>query len=225
MEKNTTKKTTKSKSAATKNNTGSKMTAKKNNNKAVKITTTSSNKKTQPVELKKENSKNLKKEVRTSAPITANEATNLIKIILIVSAIFLIFYGITVIVTKNKKETAPETQDTVIQYDEILLGTLFEQSNSEYYVLVTKSDDEYLTTYTTYLTTYKSKENATRFYTSNLDSGFNKTYIAEESILDTNTLTELKFKESTLLKIKDKKIVSSYEGNVKIIEHLKTLIK
>lgn len=226
MEKKTTKKATKTKKTElTKNSSSSKATTKGTNKKAVPAKSNKPKQRTQMVEQKPEKKQVIKKEVKQATPITSNEVTNLIKIVLIVSAVFLIFYGITIIVTKNKKASVPENTDAVIQYDEILLGTLFEQPNSEYYVLVTAADDEYLTTYTTYLSTYKTKENATRFYTSNLDSGFNKTYIAEESFINTNNLAELKFKESTLLKIKDKKIVSSYEGNVKIIEHLKTLIK
>lgn len=208
MEKKTTKKQT---TTTIKKSADKKATLKK--------TTMETTKKYKPVIVKKE--KNVSKN-----PILGNdELGNLVKIVLAVLVIFLVFYGLTVFITENKKNEPADTGDIVIQYDEILLGTLFEQPASEYYVLANKEDDVYLQAYTTYITSYKSKENSIRVYTTSLDSGFNKNYVAEESHLNTNNLQELKLKGTTLLKIKDKKIVASYEGNAKIIEHLKNLIK
>lgn len=168
--------------------------------------------------------KNLKDKKETASLVTNNEMANLVKIVLVIIAIFLIFYGITSIVTKNKS-AENQTGDVTIQYDEILLGTLFEQPNSEYYVLITKEDDYYTSTYTSLLSMYTTKETAIRFYTANLDNGFNKLYEAEESNTKTNNLQELKFSGSALLKIKDKTIVAAYEGNAQIIEHLNNLLK
>jgi len=168
---------------------------------------------------------NKKESKSTKATVAKNEITNLVKIVLAITAVFAIFYGITTIVTNNKEEETPETGDIVIQYDEILLGTLFEQPETEYYVLVTKEDDSYSSMYATYLSVYESKENALKVYDVNLDNGFNKSYKAEESNINTNSLKELKFKDSTLLKIQNKTIVASYEGYEKTGEHLNSLIK
>ncbi len=179
-------------------------------------------KETEVKEIEKNKSEKAKK---TEIIVNNDELSRLIKIILIVTAVFLIFYGITTLVTKNKKIQQLENTNPIIQYDEILLGNLFDQPNNEYYVLVTVDDDQYSSAYSTYLSTYKSKEKAIRFYTSNLDSGFNKSYKSDESKINISNLTELKLKDSTLLKIKNNKIVSAYEGNSKIIEHLKALIK
>ena len=158
----------------------------------------------------------------TNAPVTNNEMVNLIKIVLIVTAIFLIFYGITTLVT-DKSNSGTNPEDVVIQYDEILLGTLFEQSNAEYYVLVTAEEDYNVQTYSSLVSSYKAKENSLRVYTSNLDNGFNKSYKAEETKIS-NNLQELKLKGSTLLKIKDKTIVAHYEGN-DIMNHFNSLLK
>lgn len=165
--------------------------------------------------------KETKKETKTL--VNSNEMVNLIKIILIVTAIFLIFYGITTLVADKNSNNDTNPEDVVIQYDEILLGTLFEQSNSEYYVLVTTEDDYNVQTYSSLVSSYKAKENALKVYTSNLDNGFNKSYKAEETKIS-NNLQELKLKGSTLLKIKEKNIVSSYEGN-DIMSHLNSLLK
>ena len=165
--------------------------------------------------------KKVKKE--TTSPVTNNEMANLIKIVLVVTAIFLIFYGITTLVTDKNSNNTTNPEGVVIQYDEILLGTLFEQSNSEYYVLVTTEDDYNTQTYSSLVSSYKAKENSLRVYTSNLDNGFNKTYKAEETKIS-NNLQELKLKGSALLKIKDKTIVASYEDN-DIMNHLNSLLK
>ena len=186
------------------------------------------NKKTVKVENKKEVVKVEKVKVEEKnkeiMPTTNNEMVKLVKIVLLITAIFLIFYGITLLVTEKKAEETPVTEAT-IQYDEILLSSLFEQPNNEYYVLVTKEDDDYLGVYSVYTSKYQSKENKLRLYSANLSSGFNSSYEAEESNLNTTKIEELKLKDSTLLKISNKKIVASYEGSTKIIEHLKNISK
>ena len=165
----------------------------------------------------------VKKEKReTKAPVTSNEMINLIKIILVVTAIFLIFYGITTLVTERENGTDTDSGEATIQYDEILLGTLFEQPNAEYYVLVMAEEDYNVQTYTMLISSYTALENSIRVYTSNLDNGFNKSYKAEENNIS-NNLKELKLIGSTLLKIKDKAIVASYQGT-DITDHLNSLL-
>ena len=175
----------------------------------------------------KDKQKFTKKETvtETNPMVDGNEMKNLLIIVAVVTAIFLIFYGITKIVTENKKnDNNEQTGEVFIQYDEILLGTLLEQPNSEYYVLVTKEDDAYVSTYTNILSIYESKQNSIRVYNASLDNAFNKSYEAEESKISDN-LSELKLSGSTLLKIKDKKIVQKYEGSTQIVEHLNSLLK
>ena len=111
----------------------------------------------------------------------------------------------------------------VIQYDEILMGRIFVQNNNEYYVLIIDKEDE--NNYQTYLTSYKEKENALRFYTVDLGNAFNKNYKADTSKLDTSEIKELKVKETTLVRIKERKIEESFEGKTKVIEKLGELIK
>ena len=157
--------------------------------------------------------------------VTGSEIKNLLKIILIVTAIFLIFYGITTLVTdKKKEEENPNTSEAIIQYDEILLGTLFNQSNSEYYVLITTEEDQYASNYLGLISSYQAKENSKRVYTANLDNGFNKSYKAEETKIS-NNLKDLKLSGSTLLKIKNKNIVESYKNQAEITEYLYSLLK
>ena len=213
MKDNKTKKSNKKKTA---NNNVNKKTVKvENKNETKKV------EKKEAVKVEKVKVEEKNKEIM---PTTNNEMVKLVKIVLLITAIFLIFYGITLLVTEKKAEETPVTEAT-IQYDEILLSSLFEQPNNEYYVLVTKEDDDYLGVYSVYTSKYQSKENKLRLYSANLSSGFNSSYEAEESNLNTTKIEELKLKDSTLLKISNKKIVASYEGSTKIIEHLKNISK
>ena len=93
---------------------------------------------------------------------------NLIKIIIIVLLIAGIFYGLTILITKNKKNTSSSTDNTTntdIQYTEILLGSLYNQKENEYYVLV-ETESDYLTL-SSIVNTYHKKAEAIKLYISN----------------------------------------------------------
>ncbi len=158
-----------------------------------------------------------------------NEFTNLIKIVIIVTAIFLAFYLITYLVAKNKankkQDTDKDTAEVSIQYDEILISNLLKQKNSEYYVLAYDAKDVYYDTYNTYLTTYTGKNDTLRVYKSILTNGFNKSYYDAdaESKTDISSIDELKLNSSTLIRVKDGKIDAVYEGHDAIVTQLKTL--
>lgn len=154
-----------------------------------------------------------------------DEVTKLVEVILILLVIFAAFYIITYWIKKaeTKKDILQEeTESAMIQYDEILMGRLFEQKNDEYYVLIIDKEDE--TNYQTYLSSYKEKENALRFYTIKLGSAFNEKYKAETSKLDTQNIKEIKVKGSTLIHIKDKRIEQYWEAD-SMLSKLGELIK
>lgn len=160
---------------------------------------------------------------------SSDEMLKLVKIILILIVIVVLFYGITVLLTKYKKNRennyASSSTPAVIQYDEILLGTLLTQNAEEYYVLIEKENSPYNDLFDTYLKSYKSKENAMKVYTANLDSVFNHYYVADISVLNTNDMSKFKVSDVTLVKIKNKMIVETYEGVDNIENALKNLIK
>ena len=60
------------------------------------------------------------------------------------------------------------------------------------------------------------------YYILNLDSVFNKKYFTDgESNLYTENPSEIRFKDATLLKVQDGKVVEAYEGKDSIITYLK----
>ena len=148
---------------------------------------------------------------------------NYIKIILIILVIVCVFSLITSFVT-NKKNNKTNSNEVTIQYKEIIAGNILNVSIVEFYVFLEFENVNYNTLYETYLTNYASKEKALPYYKVDMSKGFNKSYIStDKPNLDTDISSELKFTETTLLKIKSKKIVEKYYTNDAIIKALEQL--
>lgn len=177
---------------------------------------------------KKANKKDLKKvDKNHNNETNKNMIGQLLKIVIIIVIAFVLFYLITYFVTKNNKTYSWENSSnaSVIQYDEIMFGTLLKQNSNEYYVLAMSNSNENKDIYNTYISMYKDKKGALKFYTIDLDSDFNKNYIADKSNFSITKISDLKVKGVTLLKIKNKVIVEYVEGNDKVIEKFKELVK
>lgn len=134
--------------------------------------------------------------------------------IIIILIISVVFYGLTLLVVEKKKnDVVTPTNESIIQYEEILVGELYRQNESSYYVLATTSKDSNSTSYNSALAVYSAKDNSLATYTINLDNGFNKKYLASESNFEGEFPI---FKTSTLLKVENAKITETYEGtNIK----------
>ena len=161
---------------------------------------------------------------------TDNEMSKLIILILVVALVFALFYVITLFVTKKDSgsttnEGENDTQVS-IQYEKILASNIFTQKNNEYYVLVYFSDDNYLDLYKSYLSYYRTSiEGAVPYYLVDMSDVFNKSFIAEKSNLNVSNIKELKFSQTALLRLRDNKIISTYEGNEQITGKLGRMTK
>lgn len=145
---------------------------------------------------------------------TEFKLSNLIKMMAIVLIIIVVFYGITILVMNNKSEE--NDNSTSIQYEEILIGSIYKVTDEEHYVLVETSED-YLTL-NSIVTSYKEKEDSILLYTADLNNTLNKKYYGETSNFESRFPT---FKETTLLKIKDNTISEYYEG----VDTIKTILE
>lgn len=145
-----------------------------------------------------------------------NEMLKLIILILIVAVVFGIFYVITLFITKDDTTNTNPTDESntvTIQYDEILAGNILEQKESEYYVLVYYPEDQYVPLYMNHLSYYKmTVENAVRYYTVDMSDIFNKQFVGEESVLNVTDSKDFKFSQTALLRIKNGKVISTYES-------------
>lgn len=159
-----------------------------------------------------------------------NQVVLLIKIIILVTVIFVIMYFITTLITNNtsssntsSKEKTTNSTEGQIQYDEILIGTMLKQNNSEYYVLLKQGNDDNVTTYENSISAYSSGSNAVRVYTIDLSKSFNKQFVSNKSNLLVDNIDDFKVKETTFLKIQNSKVTASYEGYDEITNQLSTM--
>ena len=145
------------------------------------------------------------------------EEYNLKRIITIMIGILitiLIFYGITILVTDKKSSDTINDTDTEIQTKEILIGSIYNKTESEYYVLVQLSAD-YSNMYST-VSAYQEAD-LIKLYTADLNSVYNKKYFGAVSNFTTTYPT---FSKTTLIKITNGVITSYYEGVDQILDIL-----
>jgi len=175
------------------------------------------------------NKKNkVKKEETNTIKTTPTEIKKLLLIVFGILIVCAIFYGITILFVKDNKleENKEENKSNVsIQYEEIILSKLLEQSEKDYYVLITLEEDINNKVYDEYKNKYKDKKDAKKIYTSNLNHHFNKNFINDNSNFNINNIKDLKLKESTLIRVYKNKIKEYYEGKNEIISKLKELVK
>jgi len=157
---------------------------------------------------------------------TAPELKKLTYIFGSLVVIFLLFYAITYFKLKleNEKDLPKDIVQT-IQFDEILTGNLLKQNNKEYYVLVYDKEEDFNKMYKSLINLYIKKENALRTYYSDLNNSFNTMFKAENSNLKIYNISDLKLKTTTLFKIKDGKIINTYEGEENVVKTFKEIIK
>lgn len=159
---------------------------------------------------------------------TDNEMSKLIILILVVALVFALFYVITLFVTKKDETTVnnDEIKEATIQYEKILAGNILSQNHDEYYVLVYFNDDKYVDYYKNYLMYYSTKvSGAVPYYYVDMSDVFNNSFVSEKSNLNVSNVNDLKFNKTTLLRISNKKVVSTYEGNEQIKGKLGRMIK
>lgn len=157
-----------------------------------------------------------------------NELVKLIKVTLILIICFVIFYGITYYVTKNNSNTTGDgsSQEKIaaIQYDKIIVGDIKNQKHNEYYVLLSKTDDNDYALYQSYLNVYNGKEDILKVYEVDMNDVFNRSFYKEESNIYVDDMSEFKINSATLLKVKDGVITESYEGKENIVKQFEDMI-
>ncbi len=160
---------------------------------------------------------------------TDNEMSKLLILVLVVALVFALFYVITLFVTKDKNTTNTsneENTEATIQYEKILATNILSQKNNEYYVLVYFNSDKYVDVYKSYLSYYSSKvENSVPYYFVDMDDVFNNSFVSTESSLSVTKVNDLKFSQTALLRVRDNKIISTYEGNEQITGKLGRMTK
>jgi len=154
----------------------------------------------------------------------SNELMNLFKVVLIVTGIMLVFYGITVIATKKADEVTNNNEEKVkteIQYENLMIGAMLNMDGT-YYVLIEEEKDNRLGEYETLVQTIKANEDADKIYYAKLNDIFNSDYLGKEKNYSSD-MTKFKVTGTTLIKIKDHKIDDTYDSYESIKSKLQDL--
>lgn len=149
------------------------------------------------------------------------EIAKFVKILLGLVVIIGALYLFTVFVV-NKEDSYKRTNtDGEIKYDNIVLGTLLNRADDEYYVLVLDTMQMSNDVYLNLSNQYKSGVKHLPIYIADLSNELNKSFIGDVSNYSTDSIDNLKIKGTTLIKVKNHKIVKFIENNDDIIEELK----
>lgn len=175
--------------------------------------------------IKKTVVKNEKKEVKKEEVVDNSKLIKeLIIIVIVIASVFGVIYLLTLGATKlgwfDQHYTKPSVEDAVISYENIEVGTMFNRSEEDYYVVLAdgESDIMYLNTL---ITNYKKKEDALTLYFVDLSDGLNKSVVSEQSITTSSKVTELKINDMTLIHVKNGKNIESFVGVDNIANILK----
>ena len=141
---------------------------------------------------------------------------------IIIILVFCLFYFITVMITGKEKDNSKNVvTDSSISYTEIMAGRSFSMPENEYLVLYyDKSNSDYLTTYSTAVSSYRAKGENLTIYTVDMSGALNKGYVSEESNTSPQSVSDLKVSGPTLIHFKDGVVLQYLEGEENITNYL-----
>lgn len=141
-------------------------------------------------------------------------------IIILLIALYLIV-GIFVTRTIDFKKKEETKEEVTIDNSTILMGEIFNQKESDYYVLIYDKNDE-KSSIDKFLSLYNGKSDKIKIYTVDSSLSFNSKYIVEkDSNKNPTSYEDLKVISPTLIKIENKKVTEYYEEFDSIKEILK----
>ncbi len=151
--------------------------------------------------------------------IESEEAKEVKKFIIILFSIIILVlavYAITRLVDKNKDsdDSSKEVTAGEIDYDKVSVGTLFNRADAEYYVIVYDGESANAIYYSALMNKYMDNEETLKVYFCDLSNELNKKYYVgndKDSNSKATKPSELAFKDLTLIKIKNGKIVKYLE--------------
>lgn len=153
------------------------------------------------------------------------EQQEMFKFIIVLIVVILLILGIFLlskVLIKDKVSDLSYT-DGSVSTTAIIVGTMLNRPESEYYVLAYDTTSSDASSYVTYASYYKSKAtNPIKIYYLNLNSVFNQNYYVESnSNPKAKKISDLKITNGTLIHVKNGKITEYIEGIDAISSKLK----
>lgn len=145
-----------------------------------------------------------------------------IKRVIIISLVILIvlvgIYFLTEVILNKEDDDSDKVTENAIQYEEILAGESFNQSEDKYYVIYYDSTDDY-SSISSLISSYQMNDNEVKLYSVDLSNGMNKSYVTDGNVVTTNA-SSLRVKANTLLEFTSKKVTDVITDNDEIIDIL-----
>lgn len=152
----------------------------------------------------------------------SDEMTTFVKTLTIVIVSFLIILSLTLLLSKlgvfDSGYTKPSNETTVISYEEIIIGDLFNRTESEYYVVLDNFEDKTGDIYL--LSKLNEYSKSIPLYKIDMKDGMNKNYVSETGNSYANRVEDLKIKTPTLIKISNGNNILYIEGTDNIVNEL-----
>ena len=134
------------------------------------------------------------------------------------------FYLLTLYITNKNNDKTDDNEEKVvnISYDTIMLGRSLSMSDGEYLVIYyDKSNEDINSTYSSLVSTYKTKDEHLTIYTVDMSNGFNKKYVTDgESNKNPESVDAMSINGPTLIKVNENKVVEYIEGQDAISSYL-----
>ena len=131
----------------------------------------------------------------------------LLSVLLFIGAMYLCVLGLKALGAFEKGYTRPENSGAEISYEYILIGTVFNRVENEYYVIF----DDFEKDLHSNLSALVSKKKLS-VYKVDMSKGENASYLSDTSNPNAKDVSELKINDVTVARIKNHKIVEYITG-------------
>lgn len=141
----------------------------------------------------------------------------------VIILIVLIIYLISNSIANRNVYHYDEPYSATFNYENVMIGTMFNRPEEEYYVILYKKDNPNAEFYKVLASDYATSENALKIYYCDISDKMNEKYYASDGKSNPNakTIDDLKVGDLTLVKIKKGKITKYLEKFVELKEELK----
>ena len=136
----------------------------------------------------------------------------IIFIIVILMAVGLYFFTKNVVKKEESTSSSEETKEVTIDNSIAIVGTMLNKAESNYYVILYKSDSDNVSEYASLRSQYKSSGNKALYYVDLSNQLNAKYYDKDNTNYTAENINDLRFGDITVLEVKDKKIVKSYDS-------------
>lgn len=142
---------------------------------------------------------------------------NLLGVLVFIGVMYLGVLGMGALGAFDKGYTKPVKGEVTIDYENILIGTVFNRNEKVYYVLFDEYSNNKQDSYVYYLATTKLKD---RVYVVDMSKPENASYLSEESNPKAKKSSDLKINDVTLVKITNGKIANYITGSEEIEKYI-----